>query len=419
MPSFSYRVKDRSGRASSGTLEATTLSEAAARLKQEEWFIVQLHPEGGGTVGKLAKTIAAGRLQSADPKVALHGRVSLKDKLFFTRQFAVMLNAGLSMLMCLNNLYAQTDNKYLRFILREVRKEVEGGASLSVALHKYPKVFELMFIHMLEAGEASGKLDICLDRLHQYYEREYNLRKKVIGALVYPAIISMVAVGAVAVLILFVLPTFAEIFAESGLPLPGVTQGLFTVSAVGRRFWVLFLLMPPAGVAVYRMLRQNPTGRERLDRFWMGVPLIGDLLRKLATARFARTFATLLESGVNLLQGLELVERAVGNAVVAKGLRAAGLSVNKGAGLARPLQESGVFPVMVAQMVAVGEDTGDLSKMLETIAEYYDKEVEYALESLTAMIEPLIIVVLGGVVGLIVAAIFLPMFDLSSGATLR
>lgn len=411
MPSFNYVVKDRSGKTSQGVMEALSMGEAATKLRQDGMFIVQINPVGQRMGSSISKGTKGNQISS-------RGRVSLKNKMFFVKQFHVMLKAGLGMIVCLNNLYAQTDNKYLRYIINEVRKDVEGGLPLSSALSKFPKVFDKLFIHMLEAGEASGKLEVSLERLYDYFDQEYNLRKKVVGALTYPAIICLVAVGVVIALMAFVLPIFADIFISSGVELPFLTRALLAVSGFIRNYWYVLVLILGILIAGYKMAEKNPKGREIIDEFWIKFPVIGDLIRKLVTARFSRTLATLLESGVPLLQSLEIVERAVSNSVIAKGINAAAIGVNRGTGLAQPLQESGVFPIMVSQMVTIGEDTGELGHMLDEIASYYDKEVGYALANLTSMIEPLIIIMLGGVVGCIVAAIFIPLIEMSTGATM-
>jgi len=413
MASFKYVVKDRSGKTSQGFIEAANMGEAAAKLRQDNYFIVQLGPADK----KSAVLTKSAKQQTRENSV--RGKVNLKDKIFFTKQFYVMLRAGMGMIVCLNNLYEQTENLYLRHIITEIRKDVESGVPLSTALAKFPKVFNGMFVNMIEAGEASGKLDLSLQRLNDFFEREYNLKKKIIGALIYPAIICVVAVAVVIILLTFVVPTFVNIFADSGAQLPGITRALVMVSDILRNYWYLLMVFVIGLGLVYKVMGNNPKGREKLDQFWINFPQVGDLIEKVVISRFARTLATLLDSGVPLLQSLEIVQRAVSNAVIARGIRHAATSVNQGTGLARPLLESGVFPVMVPQMVAIGEDTGDINHMLEEVADYYDKEVSYALENLTAMIEPLIIVGLGGVVAFIVAAIMLPMFDISTGATLR
>lgn len=406
MPSFAYVAKDRTGRTIKGVVDAPNQKEAADKLRKDNLFITSLVSTDKAVSGKKAL-------------VSEKGRVTLKDKLFFTRQFNVMLRAGLSMIVILNNLFSQGNNKFLKYVINEISKGVEGGESLSVAMGRYPKAFDKMFVHMMEAGEASGKLDVSLERMSEYYQKEYELRKKVTAALVYPVIITVVAVIVVTILMIVVLPMFAQIFRDAGVQLPLITQLLINFGEFGKRFWFLLPLIPALVFFVYRAMRANPKGSEMLDKFWLKVPLIGDLLLKVAVSRFTRTFSTLLDSGVPLLQGLDIVEKVVGNAVLAKAIRDAAISVNRGSGLATPLENSGIFPPMVSQMVAIGEETGNITAMLEQVSEYYDKEVGYAVENLTTMIEPLIIVVLGGVVAFIVAAIMIPMFDMSSGATLR
>lgn len=408
MASFAYVAKDRSGKKSEGVIDALNLSEAANRLRQDNLFIIKLGPANA----KSALTAKSGS------ETATKGRVSLKEKMFLAKQFYVMMHAGMGMIMCLNNLYEQTENKYLKHILNQTRTDVESGTPLSEAFAKFPKVFDKMFVYLLQAGEASGKLDNSFMRLNEDLERSYTLTKKVKGALTYPVIIVVVAVLAVIALMVFVLPTFVEMFADSGAELPTLTKVLISISDAMRKFWYLIPLTPVGIWYAYKKTRENPAGRQALDKFWLGVPVLGLLIRNLLTARFARTFASLMDSGVPLLQSMEIVENAVNNAVMQAGIHEAAVSVNRGTGLAQPLLASGIFPLMVSQMVAIGEDTGDLGRMLTEVADYYDKEVEYALESVTAMIEPLIIVGLGGVVGLIVAAIMLPMIDISTGATM-
>lgn len=406
MASFSYVAKDQKGKIIQGVLDATNQQEVIQRLRKDNLFITQINAVGQ----ERAKNAAAN---------STFGRVTLKERLFFSKQFYVMLKAGLGMTASLNNLFNQTDNKYFKFVINEVRRDVESGRTLSEAFARQPKVFDKMFIHMVEAGEASGKLDVSFNRMNEYYEREYKLRKEVTSALVYPTIIICAAVIAVVVLMTVVMPTFAKIFADSGKPLPLITQVVVGASTIMREFWYLLPVVPVGGFFGYRAIRNNPVGSAALDRFWLGVPVFGELIRKLAVSRFTRTLATLMESGVPILQCLEIVQRAVNNAVVAQGVKAATLGVSRGTGLSQPLENSGIFPPMVSQMVAVGEETGDLARMLTEVADYYDKEVGYAVENMTTMIEPLVIVFLGVVIGVIVVSIYLPMFDLSSGATLH
>lgn len=412
MPSFAYEVKDRAGKSSQGTMDAGNMGEVAGRLRQDGFYIVKLNPVG--------RTITSSTVSKSGSQGDItRGRVPLKDKMIFTKQFHVMIKAGIGMLACLNNLSEQCENKYLKYVINSIRREVESGVALSVAMSKFPKVFDRMFIHMLEAGEASGKLDLCLSRLNQYMERDYELRKKISGAMVYPAIISFVAVVVVIILMVVVLPTFAQIFKDGGVELPLLTRVLLAIASGIQRFWYILAALPIIFVIGYKRLKSNPKGAELIDRTFLKVPGAGGLIRKIIASRFSRTFATLLDSGVPLLQGLDITEKVVNNAVFAHSIRAASISVNQGTGLAIPLGESDIFPKMVSQMVAIGEETGTISHMFDEIADYYDKEVGHGIEKMTSMIEPLVIVVLGGVVAFIVSAIMIPLFDISSGATLK
>lgn len=407
MPSFNYVAKDQQGKTLQGVMEAATQQEAVQRLRKDNLFIIQI--SNNSVIQQHTKANAP----------AKRGHVSLKDKLFFTKQFYIMLKAGLGMTTCLDNLFNQTANPYFRQIISEIRKDVESGKTLSEALEKHPKSFDRMMVHMVEAGEASGKLDVSFSRMNDYYERDFKLRKEVKGAMVYPAVIAVVATAAVIILMTVVMPMFASIFAGAGRELPGLTKFLMAISDLMRAYWYLIPVIPVAGFFGYRAVRQNPKGSAFLDKLWLKVPIFGELLRRLAVARFTRTLATLLDSGVPILQSLEIVQRTVNNAVMAASVRAATLSVSRGTGLAKPLADSDIFPIMVSQMISIGEETGDLAHMLNEVAEYYDKEVGYAVENLTAMIEPAVIVVMGVIVGVIVTAIYLPMFDISSGATLN
>jgi type IV pilus assembly protein PilC len=272
---------------------------------------------------------------------------------------------------------------------------------------------------MLEAGEASGKLDLSLSRMNDYFEREYNLKKKVIGAMIYPSVITSVAIVVILLLFAIVLPTFAQIFSDAGVQLPLITQILIAIGEFVKSYWFILPIFPIAFVVSYKLARKNPKGSAIIDKCWLKVPVLGDVILKLGISRMTQTFATLLDSGVPLLQSMDIVQRAVSNSVIAQAVRTASVSVSRGTGLAKPLEANGLFPPMVTQMIAVGEESGDLNRMLEEIANYYEKEVGYAVDSMTALIEPLIIVGLGIAIAFIVAAIMIPMFEMSSGATIK
>jgi type IV pilus assembly protein PilC len=347
------------------------------------------------------------------------GRVKLKDLLMFTRQFAVMIKAGVNLVNCLNLMGQQAENKNLNTIIHELRSAVEGGESLHVALNRFPRVFPPIYIHMIEAGEAGGQLDTVLERLSEHFEREYILRKSITSAMVYPAVIAVVATGAVFILMAFVLPQFETLFTDAGIKLPIFTQILMGFAKFLNRFWYLVILAMVGVVFGLFQYRKTPAGKKRFDEIFFKMPIIGGVVRRLANARFTRTLATLLESGVLITTSLEIVERAVGNTVVATALNSARVNLTRGSGLAGPLQNTGIFPGMVTQMVAVGEETGELSTMLNQVADFYEKEAGYAVESLTAMIEPAMIVGMGGIVAVIVSSVMLPLFEISSGGAMK
>ncbi len=408
MATFVYQGKDRTGRFHRGQLEAGSLGEAAAKLREDELFITALQP----------LTMLRGRHGQA-AKPLFGSGVKTKDLLLFTRQFSVMIGAGVNLVSCLNILAEQTENKYLATVIGEIRREVENGAPLHTAIANHPKVFPPLYMHMVEAGEVSGQLDVVLQRVGEYLEREFELRKKVTGAMAYPAVIVVVAITVVTILMTVVIPQFLTMFNDAGAQLPLTTRILIGVSSFMQHYWYLVMLGLAGIVAGLAYYRQTPQGRYVTDKLFYRMIIFGPVIQKVVAARFSRTLATLLESGVVITNSLDLVQKAVGNAVIAGAIATARQNITRGSGLAIPLEQTGVLPRMVTQMIAVGEETGELTKMLDQVADFYEKEAGYAVEALTTMIEPAIIVVLGGIVAVIVSAIFLPLFEISSGAVMR
>lgn len=402
MPTFQYEVRDRSGKTTTGFLDATTMREVAAKLRDDGFYVTSIQPVAA--IKSKTKTGAK--------------KVTLRELLLFTRQFSVMLKAGLNLVSCLNLLAAQTENPYFKTVLQEIRRSVEGGETLYNSLAKYPKVFPPIFIHMVEAGEAGGILETVFQRLNEHFDREFALRKKVQGAMVYPAIISVVAVFVVIGLMVFVLPVFSGMFEDAGMKLPAITRALISVSNFMRDFWYILVGLVGAGIYSFKKYRDTEKGRYKIDKFLFGLKIVGPAIQKIVLARFSRTLATLLNSGVLIINSMEIVERAVANGVVAEAAANARMELTKGSGLSKPLSDTGTFPLLFTQMIAVGEETGELPSMLTQVAEYYEKEAEYAIETLTSLIEPAIIIVLGAVVGFIVIAIAIPMLDINSGKTI-
>ncbi len=343
---------------------------------------------------------------------AMRKKVSTRDVVIFTRQFATMINAGLPLVQSLNILSQQTENKTLKEITRAVVYDVEAGNTLADALRKHPKAFSDLYVNMVAAGEAGGILDTILNRLATFLEKNDALVRKVKGAMVYPAVIMSVAVIAVAVLLLAVIPTFASMFASVNMELPLPTRIVMGASDFLLRFWWALIgvaaLLAFAGRAYYR----TPDGRKAIDGAMLRAPVMGDLLRKSAVSRFTRTLGTLVSSGVSILDGLEITAKTAGNRVIHDAVMHSRQSIAGGETIAGPLQASGVFPPMVISMISVGEQTGGLDSMLAKIADFYDSEVDVAVSALLSLMEPLMIVFLGLIVGGMVVAMYLPIFDM-------
>lgn len=413
MPTYVYQARKRGAPVVNGQIDADSIREAAAKLRNDGFYITDLRSPGASVVitkPRFAKKV----VEKSEKKNG--GKVKLKDLLVFTNQFAVMIRAGLNLVNCLGMLAQQTESKALSAIISRIKHGVEGGQTLSATLTLFPKVFPPIYIHMVEAGEAGGQLDTVLDRLSEHLNREFELKKKVSGALVYPMIIVFVAVIVVFMLMTFVVPTFVQMFKDGEMELPTITKLIIVVSNFCVNFWYIVLIGVVGTFIGCNIYFKSPSGRQFLDSMLYRMKIVGPVIQKLASARFSRTLATLLDSGVMIVPSLELVEKAVGNFVVASAIQKARASITQGSGIAKPLEETKVFPPMVVQMVAVGEETGSLSTLLNQVADFYEKEAGYAVESLTTMIEPAIIMILGGVVGTIVAGIAMPMFDMGAMA---
>jgi type IV pilus assembly protein PilC len=303
----------------------------------------------------------------------------------------------------------------LKNTLQEVASEVESGSTLSDAFGKHPKVFDRLYVNMIKAGEAGGVLDTILERLAQFMEKSLRLRKKVIGALIYPVVVTVVAVGILAAIMKFVIPAFEEMFKEIGLDLPTMTQVLLAVSRFVSEQFIVLLLIPPAFWGIYRLVSRNPKGRFLIDKFKLNMPLFGTIIKKSTISRFCRTLGTLISSGVPILEALAIIKETTGNDVVTKAVDDVYNSIREGESIARPLGASGVFDDIIVNMVDIGEETGELDKMLLKVADNYDEDVDIAVESLTSVMEPILIVFMGGAIGFIVIALFLPLIDLIKG----
>ena len=403
MPTFVYEARDATGQLRKDTIEAANLRAATQRLQEQRMTVIQIK----------AKAAGAG----ADGLAGLLSRMKKVDEqalTVFSRQFATMINAGLAMVRCLDILSEQTEDKKLRETLIQVRRDVEGGSTLSNSLAKHPNVFSMLYISMVKAGEMGGVLDEVLERLAGFMEKDFALKKKVKSALTYPVVILLMASGIVFFLVTYILPTFVALFEGMSLALPLPTQILIAITKGARNPAVMIPLVILLGVGGFMVGQyiKTPAGRKQYDMMRLNIPVFGLLNRKVSISRFCRTLGTLLSSGVPIMQALEIVGRASGNEIIAMTVTKVRESIREGESIASPLGASGMFPPMVTQMVAVGEETGNLDAMLSKIADFYDTEVEYMLASLTSMLEPIMIVGMGGIVGFIVISVFLPLYQL-------
>lgn len=404
MAIFVWEGRTAQGKVVKGdSLEAPSLEAALTRLREQR-------------IRPIANRVRE-KGKGLEKEISIPGfgeKVTTKDISLATRQLATMIDAGLPIVQCLDILGQQSDSKLLRNTLTTVRKDVEGGLTLADSLRKHPKIFDDLYVNMVEAGEAGGILNTILNRVALFIEKANRLKKKVKGAMIYPCAIVGVAVIVVAVLMIFVIPVFAELYGSMGKALPAPTQICIDISNWFVAYWYLLIA---GGVGVFMAVSfyyKTPPGHMQIDGLLLRMPIIGDLLRKVAVARFAQNMSLLLSSGVPILDGLLITAKTAGNKVVEKAIMESRVSISKGNTVADPLRESKIFPPLVCQMVAVGESTGGLDAMLKKVAELYEEEVDDAVNNLTAMMEPMIMVVLGVVLGGLVVAMYLPIFQMGS-----
>ncbi|MEZ4586265.1 MAG: type II secretion system F family protein [Gemmatimonadales bacterium] len=397
MAVFEYTAKNRTtGQILKGTLDVPSRDEVMAYLNKNRMLLVSVREQP----------------KQLQLKLPGGGGISTRDLVIFTRQFATMINAGLPLVQSLNILAQQTENKALKDVVKQVVYDVEAGNTLADAFRKHPKAFPDLYVNMVAAGEAGGILDTILLRLATFLEKNDALVRKVKGAMVYPAVIISVAVIAIAVLLIFVIPTFESMFASVDMELPLPTQIVIGASNILLQWWWAIILGIIMGAIGLRQYYNTPDGRKRIDGGMLRAPVIGDLLRKSAVSRFTRTLGTLISSGVSILDGLEITAKTAGNRVIHDAVMQSRASIAGGETIAGPLEHSAVFPPMVISMIAVGEQTGGLDEMLSKIADFYDSEVDVAVSALLSLMEPIMIVVLGVVVGGMVVAMYLPIFDM-------
>jgi type IV pilus assembly protein PilC len=399
MATFKYTVRDKSGQTVDGTLEGEGKEAVSNRLRQMGYVIVSLEETGGGIIAQMNQ-------------VKFGTGVKPKDITIFARQFSTMINAGLSLTKCLSILGQQTESEGLRTVIAQVGKDVEAGQSLSDSMARHAKIFPPIMVNMVRAGETGGVLDEVLGRVADHFERDQQLKGKIKSAMTYPAAMGGLVLVILAAMMIFVVPVFQGMFASMGGQLPFATQILVDISTGIRGLPGLFTLIGViGGTVLFRWWKATDSGRLIWDTIKLRMPVFGPLVRKLALARFTRTFGTLVSAGVPILSALEIVGATSGNEVVSQAVKKIRSAIKEGETIAKPLSESPVFPSMLVQMIAVGEETGALDAMLNKVADFYDEEVSTAVEGLTSLIEPLMMASLGVVVGGIVIALYLPMFQ--------
>ena len=395
MPAFTYTARALNGDLRTATIDAPSRDEVVAQLRRQRLNVIKIDEAA----------------QAANKKKS-GGKISMRDIVIFTRQFSTMINAGLPLVQALDILAKQSENKALKDVTRAVVFDVESGHTVADALKKHPRAFSDLYVNMVAAGEAGGILDTILMRLATFMEKNDALVRKVKGAMIYPGVITGVAATAIVVLLVFVIPTFEKMFASVGMALPLPTRVVIGMSRFLQGFWWAVIAAIVVLVVSVKKYYSTPDGKLSIDRMLLRMPVLGDVLRKSAVSRFTRTLGTLIGSGVSILDGLEITAKTAGNRVIQDAIMESRASIAGGETISAPLQKSEVFPPMVISMIAVGEQTGGLDEMLSKIADFYDEEVDAAVGGLLALMEPIMIVFLGVVVGGMVVAMYLPIFDM-------
>ena len=403
MATFAFSGRTRAGQTINGERAADTMDAAVAALRRDQILVTQISP---------MKEKAAAKAKGPKDKA-----VAAKNLAIFTRQFSVMIDAGLPLVQCLEILGNQEEDKNFAAVILSTRGEVESGATLADAMRKHPKAFDALFTNMIAAGEAGGILDTILKRLAVYIEKAVKLKGQVKSAMIYPVAVILIAAVVVGVILWKVIPTFANLFAGLGAELPLPTRVVIALSNNLVRFGPFLIVGLVAAGWGFKAYYGTPGGRKVIDAITLKLPVLGILMRKIAVARFCRTLSTLLASGVSILEALDITARTSGNAVIEEAINTTRKSIERGETIAGPLRETNVFPSMVVQMIGVGEATGALDTMLSKIAEFYEEEVDVAVAGLLTLLEPIMIALLGGVVGGIVIAMYMPIFDLISKMT--
>lgn len=404
MSTYVYTALDPNGKTVKGKVEAENEQLVLSKLHEQRYHVLSVNEakSRSGSSSKTTSTSAAGR------------PVKLGSMVIFSRQFATMIDAGIAIVRCLDILEGQTKEPGLKAVIAQCKKDVKGGSSLTDAFAKHPNVFSRLYVNMVKAAETGGILDKILDRLSVFLETEQEIRGKIKGAMIYPIMVLVFASIMVFVMFIVVLPKFKEIFDSMNVELPMATSMLFAISGFMQKFWYIGLILGIGGFFAFKAYKKTERGAWQLDMLKLKAPIIGELVQKMAISRFSRTFATLIASGVPMMRSLEIVSETAGNRIIANAIDNARNAIREGQKISAPLVQSGLFPPMVTHMIDIGEETGRLSEMLAKVSDFYDSEVENAVKGLTSMIEPLLIIVMGGLVGFIAISIMAPIFKLIS-----
>lgn len=398
MPQFVYKAKLASGQEKQGTIEALNQTAASSKLRSQKMIILEIAENKAGLMDTL---------KNLNP---LKPSVKARDLVLFSRQLSTLVSAGVPIVQGLTILGEQVENPAFKTVLDHITEDIKAGISIADAMKKEPDAFENLYVAMIRAGEVGGILDVILERLSAYLEAADELKGKVKGALMYPSIVAFISLVVTVFLLTVVIPTFKDIFAGFGQDLPPPTAALIWLSEFLQANIVYLILGAIGAVVGFKKYYKTTAGKAKMDAIFLKIPMFGDMLRKVAVAKFTRTLGTLIKSGVPILQAMDTVAQTAGNVVVEKAIMTAKEAIREGEKIAEPLKRSGVFPTMVTQMISVGEETGNLDTMLTKIADFYDQEVDVAVKGLTSMIEPIVICVMGVVIGAIVIAMFMPMF---------
>ncbi|MCK9262407.1 MAG: type II secretion system F family protein [Desulfomonilia bacterium] len=394
MPVFVWEGKLANGTIKKGEIEADSKASVQLLLKRQKVLPTKIKTK---------------------PKqiVLFEQKIKTKEIVIFTRQFATMINAGLPLVQCLDILSSQQANPTFKKVLTQIKTDVEGGSTFADALGKHPKVFDGLYVNLVAAGEIGGVLDTVLIRLAVYMEKAEALKAKVKSAMTYPIIVLCVAFGVVAVLMIFVIPTFKDMFEQFGSALPGPTQLVVDMSHFFRSYWWAMFGSIIIFIIAFKWAGKQEKGRYYIDNALLKLPIFGPLIKKVAVAKFTRTLGTMISSGVPIMDGLDITSRTAGNVIIEKAIRAVRSAISEGQSMAEPLAQAGIFPGMVVQMISVGEATGAMDQMLSKIADFYDEEVDAAVDALTSSLEPMLMVFLGGIIGFVVVAMYLPIFKMA------